>query len=249
MAQLKFTLIPYADISTRYLAESDLDKLGDAAAHIAEVDDASGSFFYVTKENDVWEDHLEKWRAQGMSSRFIALMTELSEQGVPYVRFDASGCDVEGFEPEPGPIKRDEKFEMSEGWLFANNEGVLEIQRWDEAETNRFASDHDAAIFVQEKARSGSAYHAWVLDQIHSQIVAAEWFDKSTEEGHEITLTVQVSVPVTLAYDAGNLPSWKQLKQDALENFLAHPAIDDKTTADLDVYVDSIGNGRIDLVQ
>lgn len=69
-----------------------------------------------------------------------------------------------------------------------------------------------------------------------------------TREGEvEITLFVQVSVPISLTYD-DTLPDDATLRRDALANFQQHPAIRDAAhLADLQGYVDSISNGEMDL--
>jgi hypothetical protein len=63
----------------------------------------------------------------------------------------------------------------------------------------------------------------------------------------DITLTVQVSIPVSMAYD-GALPGAKQLRKDALAVFLDHPCLRDPAFAkDLEMYVDSIRNEKIEV--
>jgi hypothetical protein len=72
---------------------------------------------------------------------------------------------------------------------------------------------------------------------------------RSTDDGMEITLTVQVSIPVTMLFEPDGLPTWEQLKTAALQNFRDHPALrDPKLINDLAGYVDSIGNGSTDLM-
>lgn len=52
-----------------------------------------------------------------------------------------------------------------------------------------------------------------------------------------ITVLVKVSIPVTLEYDIE--PSKAKLRRDALENFLAHPALNEYP-GELAVYLDRI---------
>lgn len=59
----------------------------------------------------------------------------------------------------------------------------------------------------------------------------------------EITVTVQVSIPISLVFDAP--PTLDEIRKAALENFIQHPVLDDVN--DLEMYVDSIGNGEMDL--
>lgn len=62
----------------------------------------------------------------------------------------------------------------------------------------------------------------------------------------KITLHVQVSIPVELAYD--EKPTLSRLRKDAIDNFLQHPVIRDPGyRSSLDQYVDSVGNGEYDL--
>lgn len=61
----------------------------------------------------------------------------------------------------------------------------------------------------------------------------------------EITLTVQVSIPVTMAYDEP--PTLADLRAAAVENFLDHVA--QCNDEDLTGCIDSIGNGELDLTQ
>lgn len=98
---MKFTTHQYADISTAYLEQSDLDLLGDVSltGHIAEEDEGRGSFWYASSDDEVFSSQVLEWRNAGLSERFIAVMTELREQGIPYVRFDADGGEIEGLEP------------------------------------------------------------------------------------------------------------------------------------------------------
>lgn len=66
----------------------------------------------------------------------------------------------------------------------------------------------------------------------------------------QITLTVQVSVPVTLEYDGDTVPPLKQLCDDAIVSFLDHPVIKDGYLTSPVLghpFIDSIGNGDYDV--
>lgn len=99
---MKFAIQQYANISTAYITESDLDLVScvDAPNHIAEHDTGRASFFYSpTADKAVSRRFVAEARAFGLSERFTTIMLELSRQGIPYVRFDAEGGDVHGLEP------------------------------------------------------------------------------------------------------------------------------------------------------
>lgn len=73
------------------------------------------------------------------------------------------------------------------------------------------------------------------------------------EDVIEITLTVQVSIPVTLAFDRDDQKTKNHgyVRACAIENFLDHPVFTNKNRnpEDLECYIDSIGNGEMDLTQ
>lgn len=101
---MQFTIYKYADVSTAYLDPGDLDLLATAPGHIAQLDGGQGDFFSVpTKENP--PEPLEHWKARvsghGLSQRFLDIMLALREEGIPYMRFDTDGGDLEGYEPSP----------------------------------------------------------------------------------------------------------------------------------------------------
>ena len=95
---MKFSLHQYADISTGYVADSDLELLlrVDAPLHVANVDDGHGSFFYVPAEPDLLESSIADSRKFGFSEQFVTIIQALFEQKIPYARFDADGAYVEG---------------------------------------------------------------------------------------------------------------------------------------------------------
>jgi hypothetical protein len=91
-----------ADISTRHITRADADVLEDPSTpgHLAALDQINGDgspgmILHVAPKADQGE-RVEAYRARGLSEAFIALMSELSRQGIPYVRFDRDGEDVDG---------------------------------------------------------------------------------------------------------------------------------------------------------
>jgi hypothetical protein len=61
---------------------------------------------------------------------------------------------------------------------------------------------------------------------------------------YEIEITVQVSIPVSLIFDAK--PTLAEMRKAAIENFLDHPAIkpgaDGERDHDVELYLDYVGN-------
>ncbi len=98
--KVKFTIHQYADISTGYLEDADLTLIQnpDIHGHLAETDDRAGCYWYPASDDETFVAQVHTWRAAGLSDRFIAIMTELHAQGIPYVRFDADGGEIEGLE-------------------------------------------------------------------------------------------------------------------------------------------------------
>jgi hypothetical protein len=99
---MKFAIQRYAYISTAYITESDLDLVScvDAPNHMAVHDTGRASFFYSpTTDEAVSLCFSAEAQAFGFSERFIAIMLELSQQGIPYVRFDADGGKIHGLTP------------------------------------------------------------------------------------------------------------------------------------------------------
>jgi len=98
---MQFETYRVADISTAYLEESDLDLIGNpiAPGHLAELDpgpgesEGPGSFFYMppAEEEALMAEYTMEARAFGFSERFLAIMQELFNQKIPYVRFDRDG--------------------------------------------------------------------------------------------------------------------------------------------------------------
>lgn len=98
---MTFTTYLIADISTRYITAKDgkLISFENAPGRLAAIDppDASSGSIFTTPSNANWlNDRVGEYREHGFSPAFIAIMTELSRQGIPYVRFDADGAEVEG---------------------------------------------------------------------------------------------------------------------------------------------------------
>lgn len=99
---MKFVIQQYAYVSTAYIAESDLDLVScvHAPNHMAEHDTGRASFFYSpTLDKAVTQCFSAEARAFGFSEHFIAIMLELSRQGIPFVRFDLDGGKVHGLKP------------------------------------------------------------------------------------------------------------------------------------------------------
>jgi hypothetical protein len=95
----KFETQRMADVCTSYLAPSDLKLIGkeDCPMRVAEVDGHYGTIFLVpTEELDERLDDAEQF---GLSARFVHIISELAEQKISYVRFDADGDAVDGLEP------------------------------------------------------------------------------------------------------------------------------------------------------
>lgn len=101
---MQFEVFSYADISTAYLEESDLNLVATAPGHIAQLDGGEGDFLTVPAKDNPPEP-LDVWKARvaehGLSQRFVDIMLALREQGIPYVRFDRDGGSLEGYEPLP----------------------------------------------------------------------------------------------------------------------------------------------------
>ncbi len=96
---MKFVIQQYAYISTACITESDLDLVScdDAPNHMAEHNTGRASFFYSpTADKAVCQRFVAEARSFGFSERFIAIMLDLSRQGIPYARFDADGGEVDG---------------------------------------------------------------------------------------------------------------------------------------------------------
>lgn len=94
---MEFTTIRYADISTEYLEQKDLELLlrEDAPCHWANEDGLTASIFYVYVD----DGGLQDFKEFGFSERFIDIMRELKRQGIQYVNFDSFGAPVRGLEP------------------------------------------------------------------------------------------------------------------------------------------------------
>jgi hypothetical protein len=102
---MHFETYRVADISTAYLEESNLDLIGNpiAPGHLAELDpgpgesEGPGSFFYSppAEEEALMAEYAMEARAFGFSERFLAIMQELFNQKIFYVRFDRDGGEIE----------------------------------------------------------------------------------------------------------------------------------------------------------
>ena len=89
-----------ADVSTRYLEESDLPLLLQihCPTRIAETDGGFGTFHRVSDDDQLFEEDLQHASAFGLSGRFVSIMRHLRATKIPYVRFDADGGEIQGVE-------------------------------------------------------------------------------------------------------------------------------------------------------
>jgi len=95
---MKFVTQQIANISTTCLTESDAELISriDAPYHLAAHDTGRASFFFSpTEDRAVQQQFVSEARTFGLSEGFIAIMLELTRQGIPYVRFDVDGGNVE----------------------------------------------------------------------------------------------------------------------------------------------------------
>jgi len=87
-----------ADVSTGYLAESDLALLLEERApfHVANMDGNYGSLFTTGITEGTVEDAVATLTTFGFSEKMTRLWRAAHEQGFAYIRFDADGGDVTG---------------------------------------------------------------------------------------------------------------------------------------------------------
>ncbi len=95
-----FETYKVADISTRYLAESDLELLlrTDCPTRFGETDGGFGTFHWVPDDDELFREDMERAAQFGLSDRFVAIMRGLRAARVPYVRFDADGGEIQSSE-------------------------------------------------------------------------------------------------------------------------------------------------------
>jgi hypothetical protein len=94
-----FTSYSVADISTRYLTESDGRLLADGETFpiVGTILDGAGALL-VVPDLDEDDTRAEAMREAGWSAEMMAILRELHQQGFHYVRFDNNGFDITGGE-------------------------------------------------------------------------------------------------------------------------------------------------------
>jgi hypothetical protein len=99
---MKFVTLTIADVSTRHITKKDGHLLGskDAPFAMAELHSKTGAIFYVPSKQGCsaaeFKEMLATMSRFGFSDEFQEIFRRLRRQGIPYVRFDADGADVEG---------------------------------------------------------------------------------------------------------------------------------------------------------
>lgn len=100
---MKFGTFILADVSTAHITQRDAELLEspDAPSRIAALDSLTGERgspgFVLSIGNQAdHEERIEVYRRVGFSEEFIAIISELVRQEVPYVQFDRDGSVVEG---------------------------------------------------------------------------------------------------------------------------------------------------------
>lgn len=95
---MTFEKYEMADISTAYLAESDLELLlrFDCPTRFAETDGGFGTFHWVPDDDSLFEEDMQHAVEFGLSDRFVTIMRHLRSARIPYVRFDADGGEIDG---------------------------------------------------------------------------------------------------------------------------------------------------------
>ena len=93
-----FTSYSVADISTRYLTESDGRLLADGETFpiVGIILDGAGALLVVPDPDD--EGRAESISEAGWSAEMMAILRELHQQGFEYVRFDNNGFEITGGE-------------------------------------------------------------------------------------------------------------------------------------------------------
>jgi hypothetical protein len=89
-----------ADVNTGYLDETDLPLLvrPDCPTRFAGTDDGAGTFHWVSEDDQVFREEMERATQFGLSERFRLIMNRLRTAKIPYVRFDGNGGEIEGIE-------------------------------------------------------------------------------------------------------------------------------------------------------
>ena len=109
---MTFEKYEMADVSTAYLAESDLESLlrFDCPTRFAETDGGFGTFHWIPDDDELFEEDMQHAMEFGLSERFVTIMRHLRVARVPYVRFDADGGEINGMsrtavEAESVPVR------------------------------------------------------------------------------------------------------------------------------------------------
>lgn len=94
-ADFEFKIYQMADVSTGHITEEDGELMmrRDAPFRTAVVDGATGAIFYV---QDLGIEGYQEMKKFGFSNAFIAIFKALNKQGIPYVRLDGDGYNVDG---------------------------------------------------------------------------------------------------------------------------------------------------------
>jgi len=87
-------------VNTGYLDETDLPLLvrPDCPTRFAVTDDGAGTFHWVSEDDQVFREEMERATQFGLSERFRLIMNRLRTAKIPYVRFDADGGKIDGIE-------------------------------------------------------------------------------------------------------------------------------------------------------
>ena len=95
-----FETYAVADVNTGYLAESDQRLMlnPECPTRIAITDDGCGTFHVVTDDEEIFADEMKRAGEAGLSTRFRVIMERLRAAGIPYVRFDADGGEIDGLD-------------------------------------------------------------------------------------------------------------------------------------------------------
>ena len=100
-----------ADVSTGYLDETDLPLLerSDCPTRFAVTDDGAGTLHWVSEDEQIFHEEMERAAQFGLSERFRLIMNRLRTAKIPYVRFDGDGGKIEGLDRSIDPPNAGEK--------------------------------------------------------------------------------------------------------------------------------------------
>ena len=119
---MTFEKYEMADVSTAYLAVSDLELLlrFDCPTRFGETDGGFGTFHWIPDDDNLFEEDMRHAMEFGLSDRFVTIMRHLRSARIPYVRFDADGGEIDGMTRTDvarggrnGAITRNDKFSVS----------------------------------------------------------------------------------------------------------------------------------------